>query len=201
MDHHVLNSTFSPHFLLRWFQGPDWEPTEFSACCRFRWSHPSQTQRERGIIWRLQPWSFSPYEVIHTHTLPIISPTRFPFNISNSPNAGSVDSKLITASTLVFVFLMRHFYKVLFEFQNERGWWWAVMSTLLKNFIQNRSPARNLRQNQLLHCKCLHNTDHVRFTMHNVKCYRKKIINTLLELSCEYLILCPKPKIQLQELV
>lgn len=71
------------------------------------------------------------------------------------------------------------------------------MSTLLKNFIQNRSPARNLHQNQLLHCKCLHNTDHVCFTIHDVKRYKKKIINTVLELSCEYL-LCPKPKIQLQ---
>lgn len=54
-------------FRLCWFQGPDWKPAEFSACRRFRRSHPSQTQRQRRIIWRLQPRSFSPYEVIHTH--------------------------------------------------------------------------------------------------------------------------------------
>ena len=95
VDNDVLNSPFCLHFPLHWFQGPDWKPAEFSACCRFRWSHPSQTQRQRGIIRRLQPWSFSPYEVIHAHPFPIISLTWFPFNTLNLPNASSVDSKLI----------------------------------------------------------------------------------------------------------
>lgn len=187
MDNLCLNSPFSLHFLLCWFQGPDWKPPQFSACCRFRWSHPSQTPRQRGIIWCLQPRSFSPHEVIHTHTFPIISPAWFPFNTFDLTNAGSVDSKLITASTHFLIFL-RGFSEGSYEFQNKRGRWWAAKSPLLKKLIQHKSPARNLCQNQLLHCKCLHNTDPVCFTT---------IINTVLELTCEYHILCPKPKLQL----
>lgn len=74
------------------------------------------------------------------------------------------------------------------------------MSTLLKNFIQNTSPAKNLCQNQWRHCKRSHDTHNVFFIIHDVKCSKRKRINTVLERSCEYLILCPELNIQLQRI-
>lgn len=186
-DRFGRNSPFSLHFFLGWFQGPDWKPFEFSACRRFRRSHPSQTQRQRGIIWRLQPRSFPPYEVIHTHTFPIISPTWFPFNTFNLPNTGSVDSKLITARTLFLLFFVRAFFEGLYGFQNERERWWAATSTLLKIFINTDLLPKTFVKiiiQLMLYCS------------HDVKRHSNKI-NTAPELSCEYLIPCSKPKRQL----
>lgn len=66
--HPAPSFCFFPNLFLYLSQGPDREPPQFSSCGRFGGPHPSQAEGKHRSVWRLQSWSFSPYEVKETHT-------------------------------------------------------------------------------------------------------------------------------------
>lgn len=65
--HPAPSFCFFPNLFLYLSQGPDREPPQFSSCGRFGGPHPSQAEGKHRSVWRLQSWSFSPYEVKETH--------------------------------------------------------------------------------------------------------------------------------------